>query len=91
MILQEGSFVEQIVSKEATSGRNIAGAGIEQRRFVVLPDDRVDRKNAALYLGRSPVTLADWHRKGIGPRSHLVGGRRFYKLQDLRTFAGGVE
>jgi hypothetical protein len=64
---------------------------IENQKVVVLPDGRMDRKNAARYLGRQPATLADWNRRGIGPKSRLVGGRRFYNLDDLRAFAGGAD
>jgi hypothetical protein len=56
---------------------------------MVLPDGRVDRKNAATFLGREPKTLAEWHSLGKGPRSRLVGGRRFYMIDDLRAFAAG--
>jgi len=63
---------------------------MDEVKIVVLPDGRVDRRNAALFLGRAPKTLADWHMKGIGPRSRMVGGRRFYNINDLRAFAGSV-
>lgn len=53
------------------------------------PDGRVTRAAAATFLGFSPKTLAEWHRKGIGPRSVLVGGRRFYRLEELRCYASG--
>ncbi len=62
---------------------------IENQRVVVLPDGRVDRANAATFLGRKPKTLIDWHRTGKGPRSRLVGGRRFYMLDDLKAFVSG--
>lgn len=62
---------------------------LDQVRVRVLPDGRVDRMNAALYLGRTAKTLAEWHRLGLGPSSFLVGGRRFYRLEELREFAGG--
>ena len=62
---------------------------IDQVQVRVLPDGRVDRVNAAKYLNRTPKTLAEWHRLGIGPRSHLVGGRRFYMLEELRQYATG--
>lgn len=55
--------------------------------IVILPDGRVDRANAAKFLGCQPKTLAEWHRLGKGPRSRLVGGRRFYDIGDLRAFA----
>lgn len=53
----------------------------------VLPDGRVSRSDAAVYLGRSAKTLADWYSKGIGPRARKVGGRVFYFLADLEAFA----
>lgn len=66
------------------------GDGIEQTTVVVLPDGRVDRKNSARYLGRAEKTLAEWYRLDKGPRSRLVGGRRFYQIEDLRAFAGSA-
>ncbi|MEO5775038.1 MAG: helix-turn-helix domain-containing protein [Sphingomicrobium sp.] len=62
---------------------------LERPKVVVLPDGRVDRFNAARFLGRSPKTLADWQTKGRGPRSRMVGGRRFYDLNELQEFAQG--
>ncbi|MDO9490187.1 MAG: DNA-binding protein [Sphingomonadaceae bacterium] len=62
-----------------------------QERVTVLPDGRLTRKDAARYLGRKPRTLADWARLGLGPRSRLVGGRRFYMLGDLQAFARGEQ
>jgi predicted site-specific integrase-resolvase len=47
---------------------------------------RLTRKDAATYLGLSVSTLADWHRKGIGPDSVKVGGRRFYRVDALTAF-----
>lgn len=63
--------------------------GVEQVRVMVLPSGRVDRKNAAKALGRTPKTLAEWKRLGIGPRAHLVGGRVFYEWSDVQAFARG--
>lgn len=62
---------------------------IQLLRVQVLPDGRLDRLNAALFLGKAPKTLAEWQRLGIGPRSFLVGGRRFYHLSELQSFASG--
>jgi hypothetical protein len=56
-------------------------------RVRVLPDGRLDRKNAALYLGRSPKTLAQWAMQGKGPRSHDIGGRAFYYLEECKAYA----
>jgi hypothetical protein len=58
-------------------------------RVRVLPDGRLDRKNAALYLGRSPKTLAQSVQQGKGPRSHDIGGRAFYYLEDCEAFIRG--
>ena len=53
---------------------------------VATPDGRVSRPEAAKFLGFKTKTLAEWHRKGIGPRSQLVGGRRFYNIRDLANY-----
>jgi hypothetical protein len=55
-------------------------------RLFVHPDGRMDRKNAAIYLGFSPKTLADWAVKAVGPRYAVVGGRVFYFKADLDTW-----
>ncbi len=62
---------------------------IDQVRVRVLPDGRLARKDAAKYLGRAEKTLAMWEMEGKGPRSVLVGGRRFYFKDDLDAFIGG--
>ena len=55
-------------------------------RVRILPDGRMDRKNAATYLGRKPKTLAMWAMNGKGPRSVRVGGRCFYFKDALDAF-----
>lgn len=55
----------------------------------VTPDGRVSRDEAAKFLGFKPKTLAEWHRLGVGPSSFMVGGRRFYRLDELREYASG--
>ena len=62
---------------------------IEQVRVRVLPDGRLTRKDAAKYLGRAEKTLAMWEMEGKGPRSVLVGGRRFYFKEVLDIFIRG--
>ncbi|WP_232307995.1 MULTISPECIES: helix-turn-helix transcriptional regulator [Sphingomonas] len=47
---------------------------------------RLNRKEAADFLGFAPATLANWALKGYGPSSFKVGGRRFYWLADLERF-----
>lgn len=53
------------------------------------PDGRVTRAEAARFLGFKPKTLAEWQRLGIGPVSIMVGGRRFYLLEELQQYARG--
>ena len=48
----------------------------------VLPDGRMDRKNAARYLGLSVKTLAMHASRGTGP-SFVKRGRVFYFQEDL--------
>ncbi len=55
----------------------------------VLPDGRMSRRDAASYIGFEPKTLAMWCVCGKGPRSILVGGRRFYYKNDLDAFIEG--
>lgn len=52
-------------------------------------EGRLTRAEAAQYLGMAQSTLADWHRRGIGPESVKVGGRRFYRLSALKAFING--
>ena len=55
-------------------------------RVFIHPDGRMERKNAACYLGCSPKTLADWAMKGQGPQYLLLGWRAFYVLEDLQSW-----
>jgi hypothetical protein len=57
--------------------------GVEHTKVMVLPGGWVDRKNAALALGRKPKTLAEWKRLGHGPQAYNRGGRIFYKWDDV--------
>lgn len=63
--------------------------GVEQIKVAVLPDGRVDRKNASKALNRKPKTLAEWQRLGKGPRPFNVGGRVFYWWADVQAFGNG--
>ena len=62
---------------------------VETVRVRVLPDGRMTREDAARYLGHAPKTLAQWQLQGKGPRSVLVGGRRFYFKDELDRFIRG--
>jgi hypothetical protein len=54
----------------------------------ILPNDRMNRENAARYLDRKPKTLAMWATEGKGPPAHKAGGRVFYFKKDLDEFLG---
>ncbi len=58
---------------------------IETVRISAYPDGRLDTKNAALYLGLSPKTLAMMRSAGTGPR-FVKRGRVFYFLDDLKAW-----
>lgn len=64
---------------------------IEQVKVRVSPDGRVSRKDAAVYLNRKVKTLAQWKCDGHGPPPINVGGRIFYRLADLESFASGAQ
>ncbi len=61
----------------------------EKVRVRVLPDGRMNREDAAKYIGIKPKTLAMWGINGRGPRAIKVGGRNFYFQADLDRFIGG--
>lgn len=61
----------------------------EMVRVRILPDGRMDRENAAKYLGRKPKTLAMWALENRGPRVHKAGGRCFYYRGELDAFIRG--
>ena len=63
----------------------------DQMPIRATPEGRVSRAEAARFLGFKPKTLAEWYRQGVGPSSLLVGGRRFYRLDDLREYASGTK
>lgn len=52
----------------------------------VLPDGRLSRADAAIFLGLKKKTLSDYQLRGVGPRPIRCGGRVFYYLRDLEAF-----
>ena len=61
----------------------------ERLRIRILPDGRLSRKDAAAYLGLSAKTLATWAMTGRGPQGRKVGGRVFYRRDELDQFISG--
>lgn len=74
---------------ESSSHTRLVTTQLDCVRVTIAPDGRLSRKDAAAYLSLSPRTLANWQGRGLGPRSHRVGGRRFYYLSDLQAFVAG--
>jgi hypothetical protein len=72
-------------TNQATNGPS----AIEHVKVRILPDGRMARGDAALYLGHQPKTLAMWASQGKGPRLVKVGGRVFYFKDDLDAFIRG--
>lgn len=65
-------------------------ATVEQVRVRVLPDGRMDRQNAAKYLGRAVKTVAMWDLEDPTKLGGVkVGGRRFYYKDRLDAFIRG--
>ena len=64
----------------------ITDDSLERVRVRILPDGRMTREHAALYLGMKVKTLAMWAMNGKGPRAIRVGGRAFYRQTDLDDF-----
>jgi predicted DNA-binding transcriptional regulator AlpA len=52
------------------------------------PDGRLDRPNAALYTGFSVKTLTMHASAGTGPKFQKIGGRVFYRREDLDEWLG---
>ena len=59
-------------------------------RVVILPSGKVNRENAAKAMGRTPKTLAEWARLGIGPRPQNIQGRIFYDWAEVQALMGAV-
>lgn len=49
---------------------------------IMTPDGRMDRKNASLYSGYSPNTLARYASNGTGPR-YVKRGKVWYRKSDI--------
>ena len=74
---------------EHTEMENQSAVDVERVKVRVLPDGRMNRRDAARYIGVKDKTLANWHLMNRGPRSVLVGGRRFYYQAVLDAFIRG--
>ena len=46
----------------------------------VHPDGRMDRRNTAIYLDKTPQTLANWAVEGKGPQPVYISGAPYYFL-----------
>jgi hypothetical protein len=59
---------------------------VDRVRVRVLPDGRMNRKDAAAYLGVTVQTLCNWANLGREPRAVVIGSRAFYYQTDLDRF-----
>lgn len=57
----------------------------------IYPDGRLDRANAALYTGFSIKTLAMHACAGTGPKFQKIGGRVFYRRENLDAWLNSFE
>lgn len=56
------------------------------KQVQIFPDGRLDRPNAAAYTGFAVKTLAMYATAGTGPKFQKVGGRVFYRRDDLDSW-----
>lgn len=70
-----------MLSLNTISG-NLMNENVQQIGVVILPDGRLDVKNAASYCGLSVKTLAMKRCAGTGPKFVKLG-RVFYYREDL--------
>jgi excisionase family DNA binding protein len=66
-------------------------AMVETPRVRITPDGRMTRAHAAVYLGVKKKTLEMWAIQGRGPRFIKIGGRVFYRLDELDRFISASE
>ena len=65
-------------------------SGEDLVRVRVLPDGRMSRRDAALYIGIAPKTVAMWDLENPNKLGGIkVGGRRFYFKDRLDAFIRG--
>ena len=90
-VLGHNNPPEPVTGAQQPTGQPPTGppSDIERVRVRVLPDGRLSRRDAALYLGVATKTLAMWQLNGKGPPSVLVGGRRFYFKKILDAYVSG--
>ncbi len=73
----------------AEADRRKTGTAVEQIKVRVLPDGRMTRRDAALYIGVEDKTLANWDLMKKGPPAVKVRGRVFYYQDALDAFIRG--
>ncbi|RZI43211.1 DNA-binding protein [Herbaspirillum sp. HC18] len=61
---------------------------IKTPEVTMLPDGRMDRKNAAIYAGLSEKTLAMYACNGTGP-AFIKRGRVWYRKDDMDAWLDG--
>jgi hypothetical protein len=59
---------------------------VVQVQVRVLPDGRMSARDSAAYLGHSMARMATWRMEGNGPAWVRVGGKIFYRREELDRF-----
>lgn len=63
--------------------------GLLKSPVVVDACGRMDRKNAAMALNKSPQTLANWATQGVGPAPFSINGRAYYWAEQVIAYGRG--
>jgi hypothetical protein len=61
---------------------------LNEQIVTVLPDGRMDTKNAAIYAGLAEKTMAMMRGKGVGP-AYVKMGRIFYFKNEIDEWING--
>jgi len=61
---------------------------IERQQIRVTPSGLISRKDAAIFLGREPRTLAQWAWAGKGPEVININGRAYYRFEQIEGLVG---
>lgn len=67
----------------------VVDEGVRRDSVVIDACGRMDRRNAARALGKSPQTLANWKVQGVGPMPFEVNGRVYYWAEQVLAFGRG--
>ena len=95
-MVPHGSYKHRLRKQCLRKGPHVTQAALaavigEPVRVQIRAGNKVSRDDCAKAINRTPKTLAEWSRLGIGPRPHNIGGRIFYDWDDVQTFMRGKD